>query len=292
MRIYNTETATHPAIVHAPGIVKWNHLKENPLWEPIHKKLFAEKPKEYRLPKYASIITWNSQKHKGVLELSLDRLGLPYLSIKKNPWEDFDKVVTTKKAIEDINAECIIWLDCFDTMILDDLSQTIDEFMNSSIGVCFNAEKRFWPNVFLAKEYKKFQENVQPQLSSKYLNAGACIAKKKPLKDAIELCIERRKKIIDVIERAPMKCAYSDNASSNKIAVRAMLTRSMKDMLKCKKSPTDRNSPGTMPDLLKRDDQIIFHSIFPEIYPDMQIDSACRFFQVIKYWHSPKLLLQ
>jgi hypothetical protein len=250
MKILNCETKRSPNIIHAPGIYRWSHLNENPLWEPLCEYFFSTKKKHLGLPSDATIVTWNSSDNKAILEQSLDHLGIPHQVIRKKNWQNFDKILTTREFLNTVNTECIIWLDCFDIIVLNDLSEMVNVFLADNVKMYLNAEKRFWPDVELVEDSKAFQQKVNSKFSTKYLNTGACIARVDFLKEILDKCIKIRPTVLSTIN----------------------------SMTKGKKT-----WGGSDIAEIKGDDQIIFHMLFKEAYPKMKIDDECRFFQVIKY---------
>lgn len=175
--IYNSYYNTFPCIVHCHYEEKYNKL----LW----KKIKNIKIKT-NIPEDVTIVTWNNGLQKRLIELQLDELKINYITLGKNvkevkyllnkyelnvhkpTWNNRIKLILLLRNIEKIKTNYILGLDCFDTFIVNDLSNIVEKFKKKNTKLLFNASNEFHPP-------NNKDEQIENQMASgpfSYFNGG------------------------------------------------------------------------------------------------------------------------
>ena len=116
----------------------------------------------------------------GLLEKSLDRLGVPYVvtgqGIEK--WiNSKHKPLLTRDALKTIETEYVMGIDSRDAIVINNPAIILNQFKQEfPCDLVFSADRLNWPNV---KEFKKFEESIPEAGESdfRFLNSGAWIGK-------------------------------------------------------------------------------------------------------------------
>jgi hypothetical protein len=167
---------THPRVVHAPG-----EDMLHPYWPEVRDRFFATATRCLGAPRDLTILTWNNgAPGMGVLERSLDHLGIPYRVAGHGiaDWVNSrDKPRLTCEMLEAVDTPYVLGADSGDVVVVDDpapLCRLLDERFGCDL--VFNAGRINWPNL---KEFKDF-EDARPEAGDsqfRYLNAGVWIGR-------------------------------------------------------------------------------------------------------------------
>jgi len=269
MKIKSLKTNTYPLIVHAPGWTvsqssteAYRHNKLNPLWTSIVNAWRKDKINKisHQQFKDLTIITINNSAKKGILEKSLDRLGVPYIVLGKdvNDWKNIYKIQLFHKAINSINTTYVMGLDAYDVLVLRDPKEAVEKFKNMDCDMLFNGEVTFYPSCnslgqvkksFITEEWKEFQKNIAKSPWA-YLNAGMWIAKTEFYRKFIKECFTRNAESLVKAGRLPIYRKQEDKGHHQK---------------------------------LTESEQVIMHWVFKDFYPRVQIDyENSIFFNIVK----------
>ena len=171
-RLFNT----NPLVVHAHG----SH-SHKPYWQPIKDNFFSSPPQNFGNVDDLTIMTWNNgHEAMGILEKSLDHLGVPYLvkgeGIKK--WiNSKHKPQLTFEAVNEIKTKYVLGIDSRDAIVLDNPQKIITRFEHDfSCELVFGADRLNWPNL---EKFKIFEESIPEARNSEFcfLNGGIWIGK-------------------------------------------------------------------------------------------------------------------
>jgi hypothetical protein len=175
MILRNTKFGSQPLIVHAHG----PHATK-PHWQPIRDRFFSEEPRHLGIPAELTIITCNNgHTAMGLLEESLDRLGVPYVVTGHgiDPWVNArDKPRTILEAALDVRTELILYADSRDAIVLGDPRFIVKRFRQFDCDLVFGADRMNWPPL---DAFKSFEDSVagEAAMDFRYLNGGAWIGR-------------------------------------------------------------------------------------------------------------------
>lgn len=167
---------THPVVVHAQG-PEFLH----PLWPEVRDRCFEQPRRTIGPIEGLTILTWNNgHRDMGVLERSLDHLGIPYVVTGQgvDDWVNSrDKPRLTRDALATIDTPFVMGVDSGDAVVVDDPSHLVrwlDE--RFACDLVFSADKINWPNM---KVFKEFEDTLPGAESSdyRYLNGGVWIGR-------------------------------------------------------------------------------------------------------------------
>lgn len=167
---------TDPLVVHAPG-----PLRHKPNWQEIKDAFFSSPPAKLGPVEDLTILTWNNgNEAMGILEKSLDHLGVPYL-VKGEGIREWvnskHKPLLTVEAVNSIKTKYVMGVDSRDAIVLDDPAKILERFKRAfSCELVFGADRMNWPNV---ERFKRFEESLPGAEESdfKFLNGGMWIGK-------------------------------------------------------------------------------------------------------------------
>ena len=172
MKLRNALFDTHPIVVHAHGR---HQLK--PQWPEVRDGFFSSRPRTLGAAPDLTIITCNNgHGAMGLLERSLDHLGLPYLvgGAGVDPWVNSrDKPRVVLDLLARVTTPYVLYADSRDAILVDDPRIGLERFRR--MGPCrllFGADRINWPNV---KEFKRFEESLDGSNNAgqfRYLNGG------------------------------------------------------------------------------------------------------------------------
>jgi len=172
---HNTTFDTDPVIVHGQG----DDLTK-PFFAEVRDAFFATPACTLGPRPDLTILTWNSRETPGLLERSLDHLGIPYI-VKGRGIADWinsrDKPRLTVDALTEIDTPYVMGIDSFDAFVTGDPLRLIADFeMHFDADLVFNGGKVNWPNV---TEFKRFEDALPGAQESefRYLNGGAWIGR-------------------------------------------------------------------------------------------------------------------
>ncbi len=167
---------TRPLVIHAQGQEAYS-----PHWPGIVDRFFGSQPETSEPNHDLTILTWNSiTDKKGILERSLDHLGLPYMVLGGGEldWVNSShKPALAAEALETIDTEFVLGVDCWDAIALGNPRRLVDTFAKSfSCDLVFNAGKVNWPNL---PRFREFERSLPNEANSefRYLNGGAWIGR-------------------------------------------------------------------------------------------------------------------
>ena len=230
---------TYPYFIHGPGL----RVNSSPLFHPMAETALAYNYGPIEPCPNLSIITWNSDQAKGILEQSLDRLHVPHLTLGRGckRWKHTMKTELTLNALRDSNDEYVIGIDCWDAVLIRPLVNVIDTFLALQANLVFNAELFLWPDVrgTITDVWRKEQLAASSINSPfRFLNAGAWMGRR-------EFCIEFFR-----------RCMEADPPMiGNKYSRQTILN----------------------------DDQIRAHNVFHEYTGQVKMDCRCQLFQNLAF---------
>ena len=167
---------THPVVVHAQG-----PDAAHPLWPTVRERFFARPRRQIGPIAGLTILTWNNGiPGSGVLEQSLDRLGIPYRLTGQGiaEWVNSrDKPRLTCEALETITTPYVLGVDASDAIVVDDPSPLVELFESSfRCDLLFGADKINFPTL---KVFKDFEDGLPGAAESefRYLNGGVWLGR-------------------------------------------------------------------------------------------------------------------
>jgi len=172
---HNSKFRTDPIVLHGQGddITK-------PFWGEVRDAFFATPRREIGAAANLTIITWNSRDEPGLLERSLDHIGVPCVVMGRGigDWTNSrDKPRLTVEALEAIDTPYVAGIDAFDAIVVDNPSKLLTRFEEHfDTDLVFNGGKVNWPNV---AAFRKYEESLPGASESefRYLNGGAWIGR-------------------------------------------------------------------------------------------------------------------
>lgn len=97
------------------------------------------------VPKDLTIATWNNRKTKGLLEIQLDLLKIPYTNPAKGvTWTTNRQKIKTLQAA-DIKTKYFLALDCYDVIICNSLANIVNTFQKTGAKILYNASLWLFP---------------------------------------------------------------------------------------------------------------------------------------------------
>lgn len=208
MQISIRSTGTSPVIIHSPGFTlthqhkKTAHARHNPLWKYLLKHWNQAPPPRQPGPDISrdmTIITWNTESGKSILEQSLDKLGVPYtvLGREQKNWSNTMKMDLSRKFLKTVTTPYVLALDAYDILVLDHPAKALKRFQQMDCDILFNASRIFYPDfskqdteTHITDTWKRFQQQVgRPPWT--FVNAGACIAGREAYLDFAKDCLSR-----------------------------------------------------------------------------------------------------
>lgn len=174
--LVNLQYNTEPLVVHAPG-----PLRHKPHWREIKDAFFSSPPARIGAVEDLTIVTWNNgNEAMGILEKSLDHLGVPYVvkGAGVREWVNSrDKPLLSYEAACEARTKYVMGVDSRDAIVLGDPHRIVERFEREfSCEMVFGADKMNWPNV---ARFKSFEESLPGARASdfKYLNGGMWIGR-------------------------------------------------------------------------------------------------------------------
>jgi hypothetical protein len=176
MYVANLQSNTFPAIIHAHG----SH-SHKPHWQPIKERFFASPPRNIGSIQDLTILTCNNgHAAMGVLERSLNHLGVPYVAAGQGvrDWVNSrDKPATIVQCLETIETEFVLYADSRDAICIVDPHEIVRRFrVTFDCALLFGADRINWPPV---RAFRLFEERLAAgqQSDFRYLNGGMWIGK-------------------------------------------------------------------------------------------------------------------
>lgn len=189
MRVTNTLFGTTPLVIHAQG-----HHDYKPLWPPIRDRFFASPPRVVPAPAELTILTCNNgHPAMGLLERSLEHLGLPYVVAGQGvrDWRNArDKPRAIVEALTTIATPYTLYADSRDAIVIDDPSALIGRFESFACDLVFSADRMNWPPL---SSFRAYEDSLAAGSGSdfRYLNGGIWIGRS-------EFCREFVARVADV----------------------------------------------------------------------------------------------
>lgn len=183
--IENTLFKTYPSIVHAHGSHSYK-----PNWQPILDSFFNTPQQSIGNTKDLTIITCNNgHPDMGLLERSLDHLGVPYKVSGRdfNPWiNSIHKPLSITNVLDEITTPYVLYADSRDAIFVNDPSQILDIFKREyDCKLVFGADRLNWPPI---KEFERFENLIASNYPGdfNYLNGGLWIGETEYCKSFFE----------------------------------------------------------------------------------------------------------
>ncbi len=161
-------------VVHAHG-----HHDYKPLWLPIRDAFFGAPPRTLALPAELTIVTCNNgHPAMGLLERSLDHLGLPYVVAGRGieDWNNArDKPRVLLEALNSIATPLTLYADSRDAIVIDDPAVLVERFAAFNCELVFSADRMNWPP---RREFLLYENALAAaDTDFRYLNGGMWIGR-------------------------------------------------------------------------------------------------------------------
>jgi hypothetical protein len=175
--LYNKRFDTYPLIVHNPkednfpGPMWFNLLRVKGLLDATY------------LPEDVTLVTWNNLPTEGLLQEQMKKLGIPYLNLASSTsfWEtNREKPRQFILRSEQIMTKYVLGLDCYDVLIVGDLSEILERFHKFGCRALFNATSCNWPPILEHQRKAAEIDTIRPFF---HFNSGAFIGEKNFLVD-------------------------------------------------------------------------------------------------------------
>ncbi|MBI4858870.1 MAG: hypothetical protein HY815_01145 [Candidatus Riflebacteria bacterium] len=178
LKLRNVLFDTHPIVVHAHG-----PHQTKMQWPQVRDAFFASEPRTLGAAPGLTLITCNNgHEAMGLLERSLDHLGLPYLvgGVGVDPWVNSrDKPRVILDLLARVETRHVLYADSRDAILVDDPRIGLERFRQmSSCRLLFGADRLNWPNV---KVFKQFEESLDGSDNAgkfRYLNGGVWLGER------------------------------------------------------------------------------------------------------------------
>ncbi|HVR95029.1 MAG TPA: hypothetical protein VMW27_00335 [Thermoanaerobaculia bacterium] len=174
--ITNRTFGTRPVVFHAQGPEVLH-----PLWPEVCDRFFALPPRRIGPIPDLTILTWNNgHPGMGILERSLDHLGIPYVVTGRGveEWVNArDKPRLTRDALRTIETPYVLGIDSGDAILVDDPAHLVGWLETRfRCDLVFGADRINFPNL---KSYKEFEDKLPGAAASefRYLNGGVWIGR-------------------------------------------------------------------------------------------------------------------
>ena len=167
---------TTPVVIHAQGRHEYK-----PYWRPIKEKFFASPRRALGPVQDLTILTWNNgHEAMGILERSLDHLGVPYLVLGQGirDWVNSrDKPRLTRDALGSVTTRFVAGVDSRDAIFIEHPGLVLERFEREfDCDLVLSADRMNWPN---RAEFKLFEDSLPGAQASdfRYLNSGAWVGR-------------------------------------------------------------------------------------------------------------------
>lgn len=208
--IYNT----YPLVLHSPG-----DYNQFPFLIEKSKK-YSQKKKE--LSDDLTIFSWNNSKEKGILELLLDKMNIPYFVLGKGilDWKNKLKINLTINFLKTVKTKYVLAMDCFDVIILDNPNRILERFklFYSDKKLIFNATAYIAP--YIKASYDLFmKKHFKDRGPFCNINAGVWIGETEFCLKFFQKCLNYEKDInikykkVEHSEQLRVKLAFADNCN-------------------------------------------------------------------------------
>jgi predicted O-methyltransferase YrrM len=177
LRLTNRLFGSHPIAAHCPGPLSDSFRVFCDL-------VLSQPPRRCSCPD-ATVITWNSgtrpAKPCGLLERSLDRLGIPTLVLGRGTtaWNNRLKFALTAEALERVETPLVIGADSCDVVFCDDPGLAVERFRRHfTCDLLFNASgSRCWPDLPEFVEFESAMPMAAVAQQRHWLNSGLFIGR-------------------------------------------------------------------------------------------------------------------
>lgn len=187
--VVNRQFGTRPVIVHAHG-----PLANKPAWPRIRQALFDTPPPPVRPLGNVTILTCNNgHDAMGLLERSVERLGLPYMVAGQGiaTWVNSrDKPRTILDALQTIDTDYVLYADSRDAVLLRHPEEAIERF-NAMQGceLLFGGDRINWPALPRFREFELGLPGAR-DTDFRYLNGGAWVGRTKYCREFFARVVE------------------------------------------------------------------------------------------------------
>ncbi|HEY6139357.1 MAG TPA: hypothetical protein VI670_16465 [Thermoanaerobaculia bacterium] len=176
MILRNRQFGSQPVVVHAHG-----PLETKPHWQPIRDVFFSQERRAIGAPDDLTVLTCNNgHDSMGLLERSLDRLGVPYVVTGQgiDPWVNArDKPRSILQAAWTVRTTYLLYADSRDAIVLDDPRIALERFRTQfRCDLVFGADRINWPPL---ERFREFEDAVAGEAAQdfRYLNGGVWIGR-------------------------------------------------------------------------------------------------------------------
>lgn len=189
LQIVNTIFNTKPIIIHAHGS---HDFKPN--WLPIKNAFFEQPKRDIKIGNNVTVITCNNgHKSMGILEKSLDHLGIPYHVFGQgiHPWVNSKhKPHVIYEALKTIKTPYVLYADSRDAILIDDPNLAVKTFVEHfQCKLLFGADRINWPPI---PEFQKTEDDLVSGIDTefRYFNGGAWIGETNFCRDFFKVAID------------------------------------------------------------------------------------------------------
>ena len=161
-------------MVHAHG-----HHDYKPLWPPIRQAFFESVQRHIGAAPHLTVVTCNNgHEALGLLERSLDRLGVPYLVGGEgfSDWRNSrDKPKALSEVLHRVTTAYTLYADSRDAILVGDPGVLVNRFQAFGCELVFGADCMTWPP---DPAFRRFEDSIAPSDTVfRYLNGGVWIGR-------------------------------------------------------------------------------------------------------------------
>ena len=203
MLITNLLTGSSPGVVHRNG----NPPEWEDRWEEIVAEFFEEEQGPCEPCPDVTVLTWTNRQTKSLVEQSLDRWGVPCLTLGRHlpEWRNDMKVFLNADALGRVRSTYVLALDADDVLVVSGLRSILAAFTSFDCEIVFSAEKNSWPMV---PHFARFEESIAESAYC-YLNSGGWIGTTDACRRFFRDCLAED--IGDILAAHPSTAVFRDD---------------------------------------------------------------------------------
>lgn len=203
MLVKNLLTGTTPCVLHRNG----NPAEWRARWERLVGEFFEEAHAPCEPCADLTVITWRTQPARSIVERSLERWGVPCVTLGRAlpEWRNDMKLYLNVEALERITSPYVMGLDADDVLVVAPAAEMLAAFRTFDCDLVFSAEKASWPPVpFLTQ----FEAGIAESAYA-HLNSGAWIGTADACRRFFRDCLQEDDG--DIVGAHPTRGAFRDD---------------------------------------------------------------------------------
>lgn len=203
MLVKNLITGATPSVLHRNG----NPAEWKARWERIVAEFFDEPHAPCEPCTQLTVITWRTRPTPSVTERSLERWGVPCLTLGRYlpEWRNDMKLYLNVEVLEGVTSAYVMGLDADDVLVVTEPHHILAAFREFDCDLLFGAEKESWPSVPFLTE---FEASISESAYA-YLNSGAWIGKTDACRSFFRDCLDEDDG--DIIAAHPVRATFRDD---------------------------------------------------------------------------------